>query len=129
MLITENGETKPVVDDVKLFDGTVVRADGTVIIPGDVRTDLREGDTMSFGGTITRAATGTVEITADGVIMKDGQIMISKDGKTSVMSKDFVALDDGTKVTKYGTVIAPNGQSSVLKDGEEILMDGRIQRY
>ena len=129
LLITENNRTRPVVDDVQLYDGSVVRPDGTVIIPNDPRTTLHEGDTMSFGGTITRAATGTVEMTADGVIMKDGQIMIHSDGRTSLMNKDYVLLDDGTKVAKDGTIIAPNGHTNVLKDGDEILMNGKLQKY
>jgi hypothetical protein len=61
VLITENGQTKVMADDMKLRDGIEVRTDGTIIVPDGTRKTLREGDTMSFDGTITRATTGKVE--------------------------------------------------------------------
>lgn len=61
VLITVNGTTKVMSDDMKLHDGVEIRTDGTLIIPGGGRMVLKEGDTLSFGGTITRAATGKVE--------------------------------------------------------------------
>jgi hypothetical protein len=128
VMITENGETKAMLDDMKLRDGTEIRSDGTVIIPGAGRTTLKEGDYMSFGGTITRSGTGAVDITAEGVMMKDGQVMIIKDGNSSVMTKDFIRMNDGTKVMKDGTVITPNGERDMLRNGDEVLMDGKIQR-
>lgn len=61
VMITQNGQTKMMTDDMKLADGLEIRTDGTVIVPGGTRKVLREGDTMTFDGTITRANTGKVE--------------------------------------------------------------------
>ena len=61
VLITANGTTRVMADNMKLHSGIVVRTDGTVVVPGGDRATLKEGDTMSFGGTITRAASGKVE--------------------------------------------------------------------
>jgi hypothetical protein len=61
VMITVNGTTKVMADSMKLRNGIIVRTDGTVVVPGGDRTVLKEGDTMTFGGTITRAATGKVE--------------------------------------------------------------------
>jgi hypothetical protein len=61
VLLVVNGTTKVMSDDMKLRSGILVRTDGTVVVPGGDRTTLKEGDTMSFGGTITRGATGKVE--------------------------------------------------------------------
>jgi hypothetical protein len=61
VLVTVNGTTKVMENNMKLRSGIVVRTDGTIIVPGGDRTVLKEGDTMTFGGTITRAATGKVE--------------------------------------------------------------------
>jgi len=127
--ITRNGETRTMVDNVKLYDGTIVRTNGAVKIPGGGRTTLHEGDTMSFGGTITRAATGAVEMTADGAFMKDGRMMIASDTKALAMDAKFITMNDGTKVMKDGMVITPSGRKTLLKDGDEVLMDGRLQRY
>jgi hypothetical protein len=54
--------------------------------------------------------------------------MIIKDGNSSVMTKDFIRMNDGTKVMKDGTVITPNGERDMLRNGDEVLMDGKIQR-
>jgi uncharacterized protein with beta-barrel porin domain len=61
VMITENGETKLMTDDMKLADGIEVRTDGSLIVPGGSRRVLNEGDSMTFEGTITRAGTGKVE--------------------------------------------------------------------
>jgi hypothetical protein len=61
VLITVGGSTKVMADDMKLRDGIEIHTDGTVIVPGGDRTTLKEGDSMTFGGTVTRAATGKVE--------------------------------------------------------------------
>lgn len=61
VLITVGGSTKVMADDMKLRDGIEIHTDGTVIVPGGDRTTLKEGDSMTFGGTITRAATGKLE--------------------------------------------------------------------
>jgi hypothetical protein len=48
-------------DEMRLQNGIEVKTDGTVIVPGGDRIMLKEGDTMSFGGIITRADSGKVE--------------------------------------------------------------------
>jgi hypothetical protein len=48
-------------NNMKLHSGIVVRTDGTIVVPGGGRMTLKEGDTMTFDGTITRASTGKVE--------------------------------------------------------------------
>jgi hypothetical protein len=55
VMITKNGETKVMNDDMKLASGVEVRTDGSLIVPGGTRRVLNEGDSMSFDGTITRA--------------------------------------------------------------------------
>jgi hypothetical protein len=61
VLITRNGETKLMADEMRLQNGIEVKTDGTVIVPGGDRIMLKEGDTMSFGGIVTRADSGKVE--------------------------------------------------------------------
>ncbi len=61
VMITQNGKTKIMADDMKLANGVEIRTDGSLIVPGNTRKVLNEGDTMTFDGTITRAASGKVE--------------------------------------------------------------------
>lgn len=61
VMITQDGKSKVVEDDMKLANGIVVRSDGTVIVPGGVTRTLKEGDTLTFDGALTRADSGKVE--------------------------------------------------------------------
>jgi len=61
----------------------------------------------------------------DMYVFKDGKMWEVKDGKTSEMAKD-VTLANGTVVKTTGEVVTKDGQSSALKDGQYIDVDGNI---
>ncbi|MGA2016334.1 MAG: DUF6799 domain-containing protein [Opitutaceae bacterium] len=127
MLITQNGATKVMMDDLRLQNGTEVRTDGVVIPEGEPRFVLNEGDRLAFDGTLTRAGEGAAAAMSNGIAMKSGQVLITKNGDTSVL-KGEVTLNDGTKVSSDGTVTSPGGKTLKLNDGDSISMDGRIER-
>jgi len=127
MMITENGVTKVMVDDLRLQNGTEVRTDGVVIPEGGPRFVLNEGDRLAFDGALTRAGEGAAAAVSNGIAMKAGQVLITKNGDTSVL-KGEVTLNDGTKVSSDGTVTSPDGKKLKLNDGDSISMDGRIER-
>jgi hypothetical protein len=55
VLIVRNGTAKEMANDMKLRNGTEVRTDG-LVIPSDAdRFRLKEGDSLSFDGTLTKA--------------------------------------------------------------------------
>ena len=56
-------------------------------------------------------------------MMKDGKMIVLKDGKEMPMTED-VSLDNGSKVTMDGTVIAKDGKQSKLKNEDCIDMSG-----
>jgi hypothetical protein len=61
VMITVNGETKVMNNNMKLKNGLVVRPDGTVIVPGKMNRSLHSGDWLTFDGTLTRSDSGRVE--------------------------------------------------------------------
>lgn len=63
----------------------------------------------------------------DSVMMKDGKMIIMKDGKTSPMVED-VTLENGTKVMVDGTIVLKD--ATVMKMGEDdvILMTGKMDK-
>jgi hypothetical protein len=61
VMITVNGETTVMNNNMKLKNGLVVRPDGTVIVPGKMNRSLHSGDWLSFDGTLTRSDSGRVE--------------------------------------------------------------------
>jgi hypothetical protein len=60
----------------------------------------------------------------DAVFMDDGKMMIRKNGSDALMG-DEVVMGDGTHVLKDGTVVKTDGSRMKMKEGDEILMDGK----
>jgi hypothetical protein len=61
----------------------------------------------------------------DCVMMKDGKVMVMKNGQKSELTEDMT-LSNGTTVTKDGTVKTSDGKTMMLKDGEWVGMDGKM---
>lgn len=61
----------------------------------------------------------------DCVMMKDGKVMVMKDGQKSELTDDMT-LSNGTTVMKDGTVKTSDGKTMMLKDGDWVGMDGAM---
>ncbi len=61
----------------------------------------------------------------DGIMMKDGTVMVVKDGTATKMTKE-TELSDGSKVMTDGTVVAKDGEKTMLKEGDTVAMDGKM---
>ena len=59
----------------------------------------------------------------DGVMMKDGKMMVMKDGKATEPMTQDVTMTDGKKVTSDGTITT----TSRMKDGQMMTMDGKMK--
>lgn len=59
------------------------------------------------------------------VMMKDGQMMMTKAGKTTKMDKDM-KMKNGTMVKKDGTMKMKDGKSMKMKEGDMMDMDGMM---
>lgn len=59
----------------------------------------------------------------EGVIMKDGKVILMKNGQSSVLTQDIV-LADGTTVMADGTVKMKDGTTATMQEGDYFKMDG-----
>lgn len=62
----------------------------------------------------------------DGIIMQNGKMMMMKQGNTFPMTQDMT-LTDGTKVMKNGTVVRPDGQTTMMSNGDVMTMSGQLR--
>ena len=65
---------------------------------------------------------------ADGVIMKDGKMMMMKEGKATAPMTADMPMPDGTTVTTSGVVKMKSGEEKHLENGEMMLMNGHIMK-
>jgi hypothetical protein len=64
-------------------------------------------------------------IKPDMVMMRDGKMMVKRNGRILPMEED-IAIFDGTRVMMDGTVMMTDGIARTMMEGEAITMDGRI---
>lgn len=64
----------------------------------------------------------------DGVVMKDGRMMMMKDGRATEPMAADITMHDGTKVTTSGVVKMRDGEHKQLNNGAMMLMNGHIMK-
>jgi hypothetical protein len=62
----------------------------------------------------------------NGVMMKDGKMMMMMDGKASGPMDHDITMSDGTKVMKDGMVKMKDGKEMHMKEGQIMMMDGKM---
>ena len=63
----------------------------------------------------------------DCVMMKDGKMMVMKNGQTIGMDKDMT-MSNGTMVMKDGSVKMKDGTTMMMKEGDCIYMNGKMSK-
>ena len=61
----------------------------------------------------------------DCIMMKDGKVMVMKDGKNTMLQSD-TTLKNGTTVMTNGTVKFKSGKTLMLKEDQCVYMNGKI---
>jgi hypothetical protein len=64
----------------------------------------------------------------DGIVMKDGHVMMMKDGRPTERMTADITMTDGTKVTTSGVVKMRDGGEKQLSNGAMMLMNGHIMK-
>ncbi|HVB80956.1 MAG TPA: DUF6799 domain-containing protein [Candidatus Binataceae bacterium] len=62
----------------------------------------------------------------DGVIMRDGKMMMMKAGKAMDPMTAGITMSNGAVVTPDGVVKLPGGSQLHMKDGQMMMMDGTL---
>ena len=64
--------------------------------------------------------------THDYVTMKDGKMMVMKEGTMTPMEKDM-EMTNGTKVMTDGSVMKKDGNRIMMKEGDKVYMNGAMR--
>ena len=62
----------------------------------------------------------------DGVMMRNGKMMIVKHGKPAMPMDDDITLGDGTVVSADGTIKLKGGREFRMKNGQMMMRDGHL---
>ncbi len=71
-------------------------------------------------------ATAVMAGDMDGIMMQNGKMMMMKAGKAAGPMTSDMTMSNGTKVTMDGAIIMSDGIKDQMKDGEMMMMDGKI---
>jgi hypothetical protein len=61
-------------------------------------------------------------MTGDQITMKDGKMMVVRNGETMPLDED-ITLADGTRVMRNGQILMANGTARMMREGETMTMD------
>lgn len=79
----------------------------------------------TVSGSGTSAVATSEPALPDGYYMSGGTVMVVRGGQRTVMDRD-ATLPSGVLITRSGTVTLPDGNTTTLKAGQVLGMDGKI---
>jgi hypothetical protein len=74
---------------------------------------------------VSTGFTDDKEMMKDHIMMKDGKVMMIKEGKSMPLDKELM-LSNGAKVTADGNVTMKDGAKTMMKEGDMMGMDGEM---
>lgn len=130
MMVMKKGECKAMMEDVTLTDGTKVMKNGAVTKTDGQTIMLKDGEMVSMNGEMMKTGDKMPGMSGnrmmqDGVMMTNGQMMVIKEGKASMMTEDM-KMKDGCTVMVDGTVTKPKSPNVMMKEGDAMSMDGKM---
>jgi hypothetical protein len=126
MSVTKDGQFVPMVEEsTEMSNGIVVMKNGDYKLPTGQKMKLKNGEVITEKGQFMVLMDQVVNV--DGMMMKDGKMMVVKDGTLSPMDGDM-NLNSADKATKDGLITKGDGSTFQLREGEIINMDGSLMR-
>ena len=122
LLSVEGGKTTPVKEAVYLPYEIKVTTNATFTVNKGKERHLKEGQVLDKEGMLT-SPDGSVEPVIDHVAMKNGKLILVKDGESTPLDHDIL-FPDGSKLVTDGTLRTRDGRLKRVIDGELFKLDG-----
>jgi hypothetical protein len=117
VMVVKDGQSAVLTQQMDFPNGLSVSPDGTYVPPNAPRTRFVDGQIFRMDGTPVPAK--------DSVTMKNGQVVVQKDGTLITLKPvQIMGMSDGTSVSGNGLIRKFNGSSFQLREGQIILVDG-----
>jgi len=117
LMLVRDGQATKATAEVVLGDGTRVKPDGTIHGKDGRLRRMLDGQITKFSG-VTIPGTDTVTV-------KDGQVILQKDGGKVVLKRgQTIMMSDGSKVSSDGTVTGTDGKKIKVAEGEIYKLSG-----
>ena len=71
-------------------------------------------------------ASPVLAVEKDGIMMKDGKLMMMHDGREVSRMDREMTLSNGTKIMMNGKMKMKNGKEMQLQEGQMVMMDGKM---
>lgn len=121
VMLISNGKVTTLNKEVTFKNGDKLMTNAVLIKKDGEKKMLKNGDYIDMEGQMkTRQA-----MTKDCMMMKDGKMYVTKDGKTTVVEKDMT-MKNGTVCSANGMCTTKDGKKIALKNGECMDMEGQM---
>ena len=119
LVFVQDGEPGPVDHEVTFPDGSKLVPDGTLRTPDGRLRRLIDGDLLTLNGQSLPAQ--------DTISLQNGKVVVQKDGSLLTLRPDqSIMMNDGTKAFGNGTVVAKDGSTSTLSEGQILKIEGVV---
>jgi hypothetical protein len=112
----------PAVTNVIVANCAEVKTNGAFTVNNGKERQLLEGQIINSDGTLL-SPDGSIMPIIDHIAMKEGKVLLIKDGKASVVSQTYT-LGDGCQVQPDGFLVDKSGRRFKLLDGQLLKLDG-----
>ncbi len=101
-----------------VYDPPIIRMRTSIAIPLSVALLIASLNRPPFA----------IAVDMDGVMIQNGKMLMMKMGKPAGPMTSDITMSNGTKVTTAGLMIMRDGTKLEMKDGEMMMMDGKIMQ-
>src|SRR5437868_1704975 len=119
VIVVRDGEAAPLKEGMTFPNNLRVDPAGWCVYPSGANTRLVDGQLFRLDGTPVPAK--------DTVSLKNGRVVVQKDGATiSLSGIQIMGMRDGTRVQGDGTVRQPDGTMTKLREGQTVFVEGVV---